>query len=232
MPAATQRSSRRLHIHLTARPQTDAHRPIKVLKERRSLNAFHRPQMLHDLLGILTVSITRLEHRLINDGPAIAPIFFKPSRRHRVRHELRRRKPLVRKNPIGNERLIRPPLHHLRRNAQHISRRIRVHKRTRIRHDGRKNTRRNIRRNRYVHRLENAQHTSPGRSLSLKNIIQKPKLRIPQMMVDVEHILASNLRQIFPRPRKIAHIPKHPKRIFRQIRRHRTRDKFRIRQKP
>ena len=231
MSTAAERGRGRLHVHFAARAQTHAHRPVEILEQRCGFDAFDRAQMLHDLLGILTVGVARLQHGFVDDGPAIAAVFFQPGRGHRVRHELGRREALVGEDPFGDQRLVGSAFHHLGRNAQHVGGRVRMHERARVGHDGRQDAGRDVGGHRNVHRFENAQYARSGRRFGLENIVEEAEFRVAEVVVDVEHVLARDFGQIFARPRKVAHVAEHPQRIGRQIRRHVPRDELGIGQK-
>src|SRR5665213_703715 len=194
--------------------------------------ALDRAQMLHDLLGILTVGIARAQHRFIDVRPAIAALVLQHRAFERHPEQLRRREQLVRKDLLGDQRLVGPELDHLRRHPQHGRRRVRMHEGAGIGHDRRQNARRDLRRDRRIERLEQPQHARPGRRLGRNHIVERAEVRVPQMVIDVEHVRPVELRQELPRPREVTHVAEHPERIGGKVGRHRTRDGIRIRQEP
>jgi hypothetical protein len=78
----------------------------------------------------------------------------------------------------------------------------------------------------HVERVQQPQHARPGRRLGREDVVQRAEVRVPQMMVDVEHVRALDLRQKLPGAREVAHVAEHPQRIGRQIRRHLARDEL------
>ncbi len=76
MATAAETARDRLDVDPAAAAQAHPHVAFEILEERRDIDAFDRPQMIDDFLGIFPVRAELREHRIIDDRPAIFAVFL------------------------------------------------------------------------------------------------------------------------------------------------------------
>src|ERR1700688_7162 len=65
-----------LHVDAAVAAQADAQVAVVGFKKSRNLDALNLAQMLNDLLRVFAVGSGGSEHRVVDDRPAVASVFF------------------------------------------------------------------------------------------------------------------------------------------------------------